>query len=198
MGAGPRRAPPERAAPGPPVVAKLRRSREDVAVSGEAILVQRVREAIRGNSPAPARPAALERVEAAAGHALPHLMRRIYTEVADGGWGPEYGALGFDRGHTDDLGGRVPEVYETWHSRDGLRDDDIILPRSWVPFLHAGCAMHYCTDCATPEGRVVLVDPNPGAPLNQCVVWQTESFASFVRLWLDDELDHQVWPSDDD
>ena len=125
-------------------------------------------------------------------------MRRIYVELADGGWGPDYGVLGVDEGHTDDLGGRVPEVYRTWHSTDSLEPHDIVLPSTWVPFLHAGCAMHYCVDVSTPEGRVVLVDPNPGAPLEQCVVWQTSSFSEFLRLWLDGELDAQVWPPLDD
>lgn len=163
----------------------------------DAQLVERLAATLSSDAPRPADEKAVERVEAEAGNALPLLMRRIYTEVADGGWGPEYAVLGVDKGHTDDLGGRLPEVYRTWHATEDLEPHDIVLPRSWVPFLHAGCAMHYCVDTGTPEGKVLLVDPNPGPPLEQCVVWEVSSFAEFLRLWLDDELDDQVWPSDE-
>lgn len=76
-----------------------------------------------------------------------------------------------------------------------LKPWELNLPISWVPFLHAGCAMHFCVDTASPEGPVFLFDPNPGPPLEQCLVWKVDSFAEFLRLWLDGELDRQVvWP----
>jgi hypothetical protein len=46
----------------------------------------------------------LNRAEAELGHRLPGLLRRLYHEVANGGFGPGYGLLGIGAGgHTDDV-----------------------------------------------------------------------------------------------
>lgn len=157
-------------------------------------LLSRVARALPEGHPGPARPEKLELLEAEAGNPLPDLMRRIYLELADGGWGPAYGVLGVDSGHTDDLGGRLADVYRTWHETKDPMPSALSLPRSWVPFLHAGCAMHFCVETSNPDGEVLLFDPNPGPPIEQCLLWRTSSFAEFVRLWLDGELEARVWP----
>lgn len=54
--------------------------------------------------PPPANPGVVAAAEAEVGFRLPDLLRRMYLEVANGGFGPFYGLLGLDGGATDDLG----------------------------------------------------------------------------------------------
>lgn len=53
---------------------------------------------------APASAEAVADAERRLGHRLPPLLRRLYREVANGGFGPGYGILGVAGGHPDDLG----------------------------------------------------------------------------------------------
>ena len=52
--------------------------------------------------PPPATPEALDAAEARMGAALPPLLRRLYGEVANGGFGPGSGIIGIEGGWTDD------------------------------------------------------------------------------------------------
>jgi SMI1 / KNR4 family (SUKH-1) len=98
--------------------------------------------------PPPADPAALARMEGALGFALPPFMRRVYAEVADGGFGPGTGLLGLD-------------AAAAAYARLGTGQE---LPRgrSWpdrlLPIAEREPG-NYCVDCATEAGRVVDWDP---------------------------------------
>lgn len=50
----------------------------------------------------PAPPAAVAEAEELAGRSLPSLLRRLYLEVGNGGFGPGYGLLGLRGGHRSD------------------------------------------------------------------------------------------------
>jgi SMI1 / KNR4 family (SUKH-1) len=98
--------------------------------------------------PPPADAAALARAETSLGFALPPFLRRVYLEVADGGFGPGVGLLGIDAavaayGRLRD-GGELPRG-RTW-------------PDQLLPVVERDPG-NYCVDAATTDGRVVDWDP---------------------------------------
>lgn len=97
--------------------------------------------------PAPAGAAAIERAEAALGVALPASLRRVYAEVADGGFGPGEGIVPLSR---------VVTTYADLRRPDGR------LPRgrSWPVGLLPVVEMDPGYDCVeAATGRVIAWDP---------------------------------------
>lgn len=89
------------------------------------------------------------------------LLRRLYTEVGNGGRGPEYGAAGLIGGSRPDLPSQGSVA-----SYCAMRMPDPDDP-SWpgwpfglFPAANRGCAIWSCVDCTTDEGQVVRFDPN--------------------------------------
>ena len=96
--------------------------------------------------PGPADEGWLAQVEARIGVPLPPALRRVYTEVADGGFGPGEGLLPL---------GQVAAQY------DELRSPGMMpRGRSWPDGLLPLVSMDPGWDCvAAPSGRVVAYDP---------------------------------------
>lgn len=113
--------------------------------------------------PPPAAAAALERAERAIGHPFPPFLRRVYVEIADGGFGPGFGLHSLKK---------VARTYED------LRDEtpgppDTMWPEALVPLVGDEHA-YECVDLST--GAIVAYDgeellehwdpdePDAGAP----------------------------------
>ncbi len=97
----------------------------------------------------PLEPASAEAVEAAErllGHPLPPLLRRIYLEVANGGFGP--GVLGVEGGCTDDMG-RTAVDWLNSEEHFGL-----------FPVAYWGCAVYSYVDCSEPSAMMWGFDPS--------------------------------------
>jgi hypothetical protein len=118
---------------------------------------------------------------------LPPLLRRLYLEVGDGGFGPGYGLVGLEdpeRGaeritdhRTDDTTGRGPTTMA-------------------VPMLlcHWGCGITSDIDLA--DGQIWGSDPNPaptGVPFS---FPQHMTITEWFGRWLDGRL-HQPWLVED-
>ena len=124
--------------------------------------------------PTPADPATLARAEAALGSPLPEDMRRLYSEVADGGFGPGGGLLSIDR-----VVARYGELRADPPGPRGQRWPDGLLP---IQEVEPGYA---CLEIAT--GRVVDWDPEELAERSGDRAWR-RSFreaAPSLRVWLD-------------
>jgi hypothetical protein len=98
--------------------------------------------------PGPADPAAIASLERSLGVALPPFLRRVYLEVADGGFGPGAGLLGVAA-----AGAAYARMREGSELPRGRAWPDALLP---VVERDPG---FYCVDCTSPEGRVVDWDP---------------------------------------
>jgi hypothetical protein len=115
---------------------------------------------------APYPPASLDAVrwaEAMIGCPLPELLRRLYLEVGNGGFGPGYGLLGLDGGATDDLG---HNALSNWRHLDvRLRAPRRKTPprdSQLFPCFYCGCSEYLCLDCRQPDGPMWVFDPgNP-------------------------------------
>ncbi|SDG44971.1 hypothetical protein SAMN05421505_104191 [Sinosporangium album] len=92
---------------------------------------------------APASPAEVDTYERHINHKLPELLRRIYTEVSNGGFGPSYDILGIPpHGHRAYGSATWPTTYDTL----GL------------PLVAAGCSVYWYVSLTEPGNPVHLWD----------------------------------------
>lgn len=132
--------------------------------------------------PPPASPHLIERAESLVTARLPTVLRRLYLEVANGGFGPGYGVLGLDGGFADDLGQTAVDILSE-------RDDGSWpgLPSGLLPLCHWGCAIYSFVGC--PSGRMYGWDPNPVEPGDDVPFFEQEyTIDAWLSAWLDGSL----------
>ncbi|MEU8283906.1 hypothetical protein AB0C01_06160 [Micromonospora sp. NPDC048905] len=95
----------------------------------------------------PASVHAVDDAEGLLGHPLPPLLRRIYLEVANGGFGPVLGVAG---GGTDDLGRTAVDLLSPRE------------PAGLLPIGYWGCAIYSYVDCLGRGAMMWGFDPNSG------------------------------------
>jgi hypothetical protein len=109
--------------------------------------------------PKPADPADIAADEKRLGFALPPLLKRIYVEIGNGGFGPGYGLTGLTNVVPDDLGHTVPASYELRRHQDPA-DSKWKWPFALLPICHWGCAIVSCVDCSNSNFAMRVFDPN--------------------------------------
>ena len=130
----------------------------------------------------PATLPAVEHAETLLGAELPSLLRRLYLEVANGGFGPANGVLGLDNGFGDDMKRTATDILEHRDSWPGI-------PDHLLPLCHWGCAIYSFVHC--PSGRVFGWDPNPVDPEGDVPFFEQEYMLdTWLSAWLDGSL-HQ-------
>jgi hypothetical protein len=161
-----------------------RGSEEHLAAKAEGIVVA---------LPPPARPATLSAVteaESLLGHQLPGLLRKLYLEIANGGFGPGYGILGLGGGHTVAPDGNSIDRLHRMRTEDSM-------PRySLLPVCDWGCAILSLVDCDDPHGRMWGFDPNPVDNIEDAYFPQELNFTEWLSLWIDGNL-YQPWALED-
>lgn len=130
-----------------------------------------------------ASPSAVAEIEAIVGTALPQLLRRLYLEIGNGGFGPGYGVLGLAGGHTDDLGRTLTDICKSRKFPDGL-----------LPLCHWGCAIYSLVD--PRSGEVWGFDPNPVDTPSGALFRQPMTLAQWMARWVDGNLE-QPWAVQD-
>jgi len=121
--------------------------------------------------------AALEKAEAELGFALPPVLRRVYLEVADGGFGP---------------GGGLMSIAGATTAYAMLRKGDV-LPRgrSWperlLPIREVDPGFD-SVDAASPAGRIVAWDPEELREFSGEKAWNASfsEIAPSVEAWLEE------------
>lgn len=142
----------------------MKNVRSEITVYAPAVTEDELVDALRAtvadkDVPRPASQEAIAEAEAACGYALPPLLVRLLTEVANGGFGPRRGIYGV-RGHNwysaalfGDLTHAATEIAASSPSdwRYG----------SWLlPLMDWGCAITTWIDCRDPAGPLWGWDPN--------------------------------------
>lgn len=124
--------------------------------------------------------AALAEAEAALVHPLPSLLRRLYLELGNGGFGPGYGLLGVADGHRDDANNTAVSLREGW---DGL-------PRALLPICYWGCAIYSFIDLSSPQGQMWAWDSNPvpNDQLHKAFFRQELIFRDWLARWTEGHL----------
>jgi hypothetical protein len=119
--------------------------------------------------------------------ALPRTLRRIYLEVANGGFGPGYGVMGADGGFTDDLGQTVADLYLSY--REPYPEDPAWQwPEFLLPICHWGCIVYSAVDCSREENPVYMADVGgrePGDQMESIIELHRTSLDSWIGDWLD-------------
>lgn len=124
----------------------------------------------------PLEPASADAVAAAEqllGHPMPPLLRRLYLEVANGGFGP--GVLGVAGGHPDDMG-------RTAVDRLDPRD-----PPGLFPVAYWGGGIYSYVDCAGTPAMMWGFDPNSGRA-DRSFFPEGISLTEWLGRWLDGRL----------
>ena len=128
-----------------------------------------------------------ECAEAAArlGVQLPESVRRVYMEIANGGFGPGYGLVGLITGARLDTGGSAISLYEVFRENDP-EDPLWSWPAGLLPVCHWGCAIYSCVDCTQVSAPVLRFDPNGhelGASWHSAFRLEARSFEDWLRRW---------------
>ena len=106
--------------------------------------------------PPPATPQALDATEARMSIAFPPLLRRLYVEVANGGFGPGSGIIGIEGGWADDNGRTIEDLFEMMSEGDP-DEPSWRWPVGLVPIVDYS-PVWTCVETAVPGGRVVDFD----------------------------------------
>lgn len=109
---------------------------------------------------------------------LPVILTRLYSEVANGGFGPAWGINPIDG----------DDSLASWHGffRDAnvCKDEPCIWPAHLLRFCELGCTMYYGIDPAIDTCPVYRVDPNQGSlDGNQWCTLIDDSVESWLRSW---------------
>ena len=97
----------------------------------------------------------LEAAEERLGFPLPALLRRVYLEVGNGGFGPGYGLLGLP---TSQAAADQSSVGKYTALR--LLPSKPPWPEKLIPLCEWGCGIASYLDCSRPGVPVVRLDPN--------------------------------------
>ena len=147
---------------------------------------------------------ALRAAERAVGFGFPELLRALYLEVGNGGFGPEYGIVGTKGGAKLDK-----RTLETCYAElVKLERENTVWrwPTRLLPLANYGCGMWSCVDCADQKLPMVLWDPNNLDAELEGEEAQANWANSFwdqdrsMRKWLEDWLAEKQgpepkWPS---
>jgi hypothetical protein len=136
--------------------------------------------------------------EALLGFSLPPTLRSLYTEIANGGFGPAYGIRGAVGGFADATGTVVEHYQGRTESRSLLDLDleaelaqgegEVVVPfdqwpRMLISICEWGCAIQICLDCIT--GRVFRVEPSR---MGYHITREAASLEEWLKKWMRDEL----------
>jgi hypothetical protein len=108
--------------------------------------------------PPPAPVEAVAELEAAVGHPMPPLLRRLYCEVANGGFGTDGDVVSLnDSGRWFSDEESLIDIHRNWSAPHERMD---LYPNHILPLATMGCAIWWCIDLSTPTGDMWGWDPN--------------------------------------
>ncbi len=143
--------------------------------------------------PAVASEAALLATEHSIEFALPPLLRRMYKEIANGGFGPGYGLIGVAGGFTDDLGRSITNIFTDKNSPD-FQKYFPDWPIKSLSICHWGCAMYSVVDCSTTEYQMFHFEPN-NLDIADYLMPHDRTFDEYMTAWADGvDLMNDVFP----
>jgi hypothetical protein len=154
-------------------------------------LVEAIRHTVEGRDvPPPASREAITATERACGYALPPLLVRLLTTVANGGFGPRPGAYGVC-GHDFHSAELFADMTEAALAAAG---EPMWCERRWcLPPVDWGCAISTWVDCRDPSGPLWGWDPHMCCfdhaffPLDQ-------TLAEMLTAWLAEQRRDVFYP----
>jgi hypothetical protein len=144
----------------------------------------------------PASIGTIEKAEKLLGVGLPPLLRRLYLEVGDGGFGPGYGFLPLledEHGHPDEsIVGRYRTARGAQQEASGWA-----WPVGLLPACDWGCAIMSCVDGTEAAGPVVAFDDGAredGESMERAFLRTHDSIEQFLLDWIADvDIRHTIF-----
>lgn len=130
--------------------------------------------------------AEISEAERRSGLSFPEDFSAFYREIGSGEFGPGYGSLPL-LPPNDPIETNVIDRYLLFQNGDP-DEPEFYWPEGLLQFCHWGCAIWSCIDCSS--GKIFRADPNFGT--NYVIGVEADSFDSFIRRWLDDELPFEL------
>ena len=132
----------------------------------------------------PSNPVDVASDERRLGFNFPPLLKLIYQEIGNGGFGPGYGLIGLTNGVPDDTGKTGPAIYELIRGSSTL-EPNWKWPEGLLPVCHWGCAINSCVDCTDPNFRMRVFDPNvhDGDDWSDSFFEEAPSFETWITAW---------------
>lgn len=131
----------------------------------------------------PASAATIQSAEKDLGFPLPPLLREIYQNLANGGFGPGLGLVGLSGGYTfedfDEL-----NLVQYHRMLVSPPPEEFEWPPRLLNIAHNGCLFFYAVDCSTPDFPVILLE----AHTRKCVA---PTFSGFMERWAEGLPDPQ-------
>ncbi|GAA1013674.1 hypothetical protein Aple_088170 [Acrocarpospora pleiomorpha] len=120
------------------------------------------------------------------GHEIPELLRRVYTEVSNGGFGPSYDLLGLPPGgHREyEIGLDALETYEEQPEVSNILG---------FPLVAAGCSMYWYMSLTQPGNPVCLWDDDGWDHEEQSPEVGIVTIAPSLAQWFDDWVNGYNW-----
>lgn len=114
------------------------------------------------------------------GFELPELLRQLYLQVGNGGFGPGYGLISLPGGATDDGDSLIDRYHRCRTVPD---DDEPEWPKGLLMVCHWGCAIYSSVDCARPEAPIIRHDPNVAYSEIDDLLDENQRWPEFGRLF---------------
>jgi hypothetical protein len=122
----------------------------------------------------PATDAIILETETALGFQLPPLLKQIYTQIGNGGFGAGYGIIGA-------IGGYKPGHWTLVESYNDVIAGAKYLGFEWqaglLPFCEWGCSMVTCVDCIAEKGAIYQTEACKSRKMKY-------RFEDFFEMWL--------------
>lgn len=128
----------------------------------------------------------IARAEARFGFPIPRLLRRIYREVANGGFGPGYGLIGIEDGNARKSGLDVVGIYESQLHAD-TEDPGWEWPLKLVPLFDWGGFVFSAGGFGNDDVPITEFDPTlrlPRDPMEKALRAQAPSLSQFLERWI--------------
>jgi hypothetical protein len=127
--------------------------------------------------------------EGSLGFPLPPLVRELYAQVADGGYGPGYGLIRLSAGDsmTVVISGQI------FREERDANASDRQWPTHFIELVGWGCNIFSGIDCSQPSCPVIRYVPDRairGGVWADCLIPEAETLAGWLEAWLDGE---QLW-----
>ena len=127
----------------------------------------------------------IQNTEKEFGFTIPPLLKEIYIQVGNGGFGPGYGVMGVPGGFTDDQGSDILSLYKSYCEPDP-EEPSWQWQNGLVPICHWGCVIYTCVNCIEPSFPVYSVDVgmiDEDLSLESNLKLESDSFNNWISSW---------------